>query len=65
MSTVHGHTAVVLVDPYNNNFLHPKGKIYHLVSESLEATGAVRHMKELVDAARAAHIPIYYGLHQQ
>jgi nicotinamidase-related amidase len=58
------HTAVVLVDPYND-FLHPQGKAYSRVSESLTATNTVAHMQELVDAARAARIPIYYALHQQ
>ena len=58
------HTAIILFDPYNE-FLHPKGKIYPLVSESSEATDAIKHMKELIEIARAAHIPIYYGLHQQ
>jgi nicotinamidase-related amidase len=58
------HTVVVLVDPYND-FLHPQGKAYSRVSESLTATNTVAHMQELVDAARAARIPIYYALHQQ
>lgn len=59
-----GDTAVILVDPYNE-FLHPEGKVYELVRESLQASNAVEHMKQVVEAARAAHIPIYYALHQQ
>lgn len=57
-------TAVVLIDPYND-FLHPDGKLYPLVKESLEDTNTVEHIKELVLGARQAGIPIYYGLHQQ
>jgi nicotinamidase-related amidase len=59
-----GTTAVVLIDPYND-FLHPDGKLYPSVSESLEVTNSIEHLKELVKAARDTSIPIYYGLHQQ
>lgn len=57
-------TAVLLIDPYND-FIHPEGKWYGNVKESLEATETVKHMQRLIKAARAAHIPIYYCLHQQ
>ncbi|KAF9639967.1 isochorismatase hydrolase [Lasiodiplodia theobromae] len=57
------NTAIVLVDPYND-FLHPDGKFYSRVSESLTATDTVTHMKELVSAARKANLPIYYVLHK-
>lgn len=60
----HENTAVILIDPYNE-FLHPEGKLYKLVQESLQASKTVEHMKRAVEAARAAHIPIYYALHQQ
>lgn len=59
-----GTTAVVLIDPYND-FLHPDGKLYPSVSESLKATNSIGHLRELVKAARDSSIPIYYGLHQQ
>ncbi|KAH7085208.1 Isochorismatase-like protein [Paraphoma chrysanthemicola] len=55
--------AIVLVDVYNE-FLHPSGKIYPIVSESLTETNTVSHLTELVDAARRARLPIYYALHQ-
>jgi nicotinamidase-related amidase len=57
------NTAIVLVDVYNE-FLHPNGKIYSLVSESLNATSTVFPLEELVGVARRVHIPIYYALHQ-
>ncbi|CEJ59600.1 hypothetical protein PMG11_08218 [Penicillium brasilianum] len=56
-------TAVLLIDPLND-FLHPDGKLYPTIKASLEATNSFEHMKELVAGARAAHIPIFYGLHQ-
>ncbi|TGO38950.1 hypothetical protein BHYA_0064g00460 [Botrytis hyacinthi] len=57
-------TAIVLIDPYND-FLHPKGKVYHLLAESIAATNTIAHLQNLVTTARAQKIPIYYGLHQQ
>jgi nicotinamidase-related amidase len=57
-------TAVILVDPYND-FLHPEGKANGLLADSLAHSETIKHLKEVVNAARAAHIPIYYGLHQQ
>ncbi|KAH6967960.1 Isochorismatase-like protein [Ilyonectria sp. MPI-CAGE-AT-0026] len=56
-------TAIVLIDPYND-FIHPEGKLYGSVSESLTATNTVANLKKLVKAAREAHIPIYYALHK-
>jgi nicotinamidase-related amidase len=58
------NTAVVLIDPYND-FLHPSGKVHSMVSESLKHTDTITHLQEMVKAARAHKIPIYYGLHQQ
>ncbi|KAL1638770.1 hypothetical protein SLS58_008584 [Diplodia intermedia] len=56
-------TALLLVDPYND-FLHPDGKLYPRVAESLVATDTVAHLKDVVKAARNAHLPIFYALHQ-
>lgn len=58
------NTAVVLIDPYND-FLHPEGKVTPQLSESLQESGTINHLKELVTTARKHKIPIYYGLHQQ
>ena len=57
-------TAVILIDPYND-FLHPNGKLNGLLASSLAHSETIKHLKEVTAAARAAHIPIYYGLHQQ
>ncbi|KAH8886306.1 Isochorismatase hydrolase [Thozetella sp. PMI_491] len=55
--------AVVLIDPLKD-FLHPKGKIYPLIQDSLVATDTNNRLQELVKAARDQHIPIYYASHQ-
>lgn len=57
------NTAIVLIDPLND-FLHPTGKLYPLVKDSLEAYDALNHIKQVIAAGRAANVPIYYGLHQ-
>jgi len=36
-----------------------------MIAESLAEKNILFHLKELVDTARAYHMPIYYGLHQQ
>jgi len=64
MSATPANTAIVLIDPYND-FLHPKGKMYPAVSTSLKEINTVKHIEELLVAARAHKIPVYYGLHQQ
>jgi len=58
------NTAIVIIDPYND-FLHTKGKLNGLLAESMKETDTIAHLKELVAAARAHKLPIYYGLHQQ
>jgi nicotinamidase-related amidase len=58
------NTAIVLMDPYND-FLHPNGILYGLVSESLKEKNTIAHLQELVSVARLYKIPLYYGLHQQ
>lgn len=56
--------VLLLVDPLND-FVHPKGKVYGLLQESLTKTNALDNMSKLVHGARKAGIPVYYGLHQQ
>jgi nicotinamidase-related amidase len=58
------NTAVLIIDPYND-FLHPDGKLNGLLATSIAETDTITHLKQLVAAARAHKIPIYYGLHQQ
>jgi nicotinamidase-related amidase len=63
MSAPLSKTAVVLVDPYND-FLHPDGKLTPRLTD-IDKRGTVKHIQELIAAARAHNIPIYYGLHQE
>lgn len=63
MSPTTPKTAIVLVDVYNE-FLHPSGKIYPAIAESIQTTDSVTHIQTLISTARAAHLPIYYALHQ-
>ncbi|TGJ82919.1 hypothetical protein E0Z10_g5869 [Xylaria hypoxylon] len=58
------NTAVLLVDPYND-FLHEEGKLYNRLAESIKDSGTITHLFEVVKAARAAKIPIFYCMHQQ
>lgn len=56
-------TALLVIDPLND-FMHPEGKLYPHLRESIEATNTVPNLKKLVDAARRLEVPVYYGLHQ-
>lgn len=51
-------TDVALIDPLND-FLRPEGKLYSRLQASLKASGCLKHIHELVSAARQAHIPIF------
>jgi nicotinamidase-related amidase len=55
--------ALVLIDVYNE-FLHPSGKINPLVKDSMATNSTLTHLHDVVAAARTAHLPIYYALHQ-
>ncbi|KAF2673858.1 Isochorismatase hydrolase [Microthyrium microscopicum] len=56
-------TAILLIDPYND-FLHEEGKMYPRLEESIKDSNTIAHIFDLIAAARAHKIPIYYGLHQ-
>ncbi|KAK5988386.1 putative isochorismatase family YddQ-like protein [Cladobotryum mycophilum] len=56
-------TAVLLIDPLNE-FLHPDGKLYARLKESLEATDTIKNMHAVIKTARSAKIPIFYCQHQ-
>lgn len=58
------HTAVLLVDPYND-FLSEGGKLNRLAKPVADAVGTVAHMKAVVAAARAAGIPVVYVPHHR
>jgi nicotinamidase-related amidase len=62
--TDNSNTAILFIDPYND-FIHPNGKLYGLLADSLAKLDTISHLKEVLSAARAKKIPVYYGLHQQ
>jgi nicotinamidase-related amidase len=64
MYTTPPHTAIILIDPYND-FLHPEGKMNPALADSLAETNTVKHLRDLLTVARSSKIPVYYGLHQQ
>lgn len=57
-------TALVLIDVYND-FLHPEGKAYPGLKDSLTDSNTIEHIQQALEAARKAKIPVYYSLHQQ
>jgi nicotinamidase-related amidase len=57
------NTAILLIDPLND-MLHEDGKMYPLLAESIKDTKTISHILDLMKAARAHKIPIFYGLHQ-
>lgn len=56
-------TAFLLIDPLND-FLHPEGKLYPILKDSIQATDTVNNLQKFVKAARDSHIPIFYCQHQ-
>lgn len=56
--------ALVLIDPLND-FIHPSGKLYPAIQDSLTKTNTIENLSKLAHGARQKGIPIYYGLHQQ
>ena len=57
-------TALILIDVYND-FLHPKGKANADLADSLASSHTIEHIRQALETARSAKIPVYYSLHQQ
>lgn len=57
-------TGLLLVDPYND-FLSPGGKLYEVAKSVIEDVGTVAHMRDVVAAARAAGITVFYVPHHR
>ena len=56
-------TAVLLIDPLND-FLHPEGKLFPALKESIDATDTVDNLQKFVKVARSKKIPILYCQHK-
>lgn len=57
-------TALVVIDPYND-FISEGGKVWDRLKDIAEANQCVPHMKQVLDAARAAGIRVFYALHHR
>jgi nicotinamidase-related amidase len=57
-------TGLLLVDPYND-FLHEKGKLNGPAKAIIEEVGMMEHMREIVAAARASGMRIFYVPHHR
>ena len=57
-------SGLIFIDPYNE-FLHPDGKLYPALSDSLAKADTIAHLKVVLKNARAKGIPVFYCMHQQ
>ena len=57
-------TGLLVVDPYND-FLSEGGKVWPRVREVVEANGCVPHMLQILTAARAAGLRIFFAPHHR
>lgn len=57
-------TGLVVIDPYND-FISEGGKVWDRLKGVAEANQCVRHMKQVLDAARDADIHVFYALHHR
>lgn len=57
-------TALLLIDPYND-FLSEGGKLFGLAQAVIEANRSLDHMKQIVAAARASGITVFYVPHHR
>ncbi len=57
-------TGLVVIDPYND-FISEGGKVWDRLKAVAEANRCVPHMQQVLDAARAAGIRVFYALHHR
>lgn len=57
-------TGLVVIDPYND-FISQGGKVWDRLKGVAEANQCVPHMRQVLDAARAADIRVFYALHHR
>lgn len=55
-------TGVLIVDP-QNDFLSEGGAVWDLVGNGVKETKVLENLVELREAARAAHVPVFYSPH--
>jgi len=57
-------TAVLVIDPYND-FISEGGKIWDRIKAIAEGNDCIRHMSQVLDAARKAGVGVFYALHRR
>ncbi len=57
-----GRTAVVITDP-QKDFLSEDGVVWGVVGESVKANNTVEHLRQLLEAAHAARVPVFVSPH--
>jgi nicotinamidase-related amidase len=62
MQITPGDTAVVLTDP-QNDFLSPEGATWELVGKSVDENGTVRHIEQLLVAAKNNDVLVFVSPH--
>jgi ureidoacrylate peracid hydrolase len=56
--------GLLVIDPYND-FISEGGKVWGRLKSIAAANGCVPHMRQTLDAARAADIRVFYALHHR
>ena len=59
-----GLTGLLVIDPYND-FISEGGKIWDRIRGVAEANGCVPHMLQVLNAVRAAQLPVFYAMHRR
>ncbi|AXA37798.1 isochorismatase family cysteine hydrolase [Rhizobium leguminosarum] len=58
------NTGLVVVDPYND-FISEGGKIWPRIKDVAEANNCVPHMQQVLTAARAAKLRVFFAMHHR
>ncbi|MGO9508586.1 MAG: cysteine hydrolase family protein [Mycobacterium sp.] len=57
-------TGLLVIDPYDD-FISEGGKVWDRLKAVAEANQCVPHMRQVLDAARAADVRVFYALHRR
>jgi len=56
--------GLLIVDPYND-FISDGGKLWPRVRDVVEANGCIAHMVQILEAARAAGVQVFFSPHRR
>ena len=57
-------TALLVIDPYND-FISDGGKVWDRLKIVAEENGCIAHMLQVLNAARAARLRVFYAMHHR